>query len=37
VLILEIKEWQNIWLARRAVWGRVKNLVKNEPLSSGFS
>jgi hypothetical protein len=28
-LFLEIKEWQYIWLTRRAARGRVKNLVKN--------
>jgi hypothetical protein len=28
-VILKIEEWQNIWLTRLAVWGRVKIGVKN--------
>ena len=37
MLILEIREWQNIWMARLAVWTRVKNVVGNHPLSIGLS
>ena len=28
-VILEIKEWQNLWLTRQAVQWHVKNVVKN--------
>ena len=26
IVILKIREWQDIWLTRLAVWQRVKNL-----------
>jgi len=29
IVILNIKEWQDIWLTRLAVGKRVKNVVKN--------
>jgi hypothetical protein len=37
IVILKIKEWQDIWLTRLAVWKCVKNVVKNLPPSSGYS
>ncbi len=37
IVILKIREWQDIWLTRLAVWQRVKNLVKNLPSSNGYS
>jgi hypothetical protein len=37
IVILKIKEWQDIWLTRLAVWKRVKNVVKNLPPSYGYT
>ena len=37
IVILKIKEWQDILLTGMAVWKCVKNVVKNLPPSYGYS